>query len=599
MMTIRAKLALGFGICVLITAFASGTGWWAATRASQRTDALVNADLHRLRLSNAATESLAAARLAERRFLESDDLEAQQDARDHLATAEGDLVRLKELVPDEEAREAVAASAALVRRFEETLVGVVTLRKERGLTPEDGLRGKLAAAAKEVEELVTAQGLAELSLLVGRCRRVEKDYLLQGGGEIIAAVGAIVKEFDEQMVMYGVAGDDQESIRQRLNGYQTGFVSIVRIDERIAEAIAEMERTASELEERMSGFRRSTHEGIDASTTSLLGQLSLSRVVLIGILGVALVLGCTVGFLITRSVFRILGSTIRNLAACARRIGDAARQVAGRSEEVAADASRQAASIEETAAALQEVSATAGSNAGSARQADSQMGDARRVIESAGDVSRSLNETMEQVASATEESSKIIKTIDEIAFQTNLLALNAAVEAARAGSAGAGFAVVADEVRNLAMRAGEAARDTARIIEGVTERTGDGRELSRRSNEAFDEVRSHVDEVGRCLGDIAVASEEQTQGIDQVNQAVGDMEGVTQRNAASAESSTVSAREMEAEAERLSGIVKELASVVGGRLGDESHPPETPTSMRSERPPMTPVESDVDLLAVS
>jgi methyl-accepting chemotaxis protein len=146
-----------------------------------------------------------------------------------------------------------------------------------------------------------------------------------------------------------------------------------------------------------------------------------------------------------------------------------------------------------------------------------------------------LTTSMQDISKASEETQKIIKNIDEIAFQTNLLALNAAVEAARAGEAGAGFAVVASEVRNLAMRAANAARSTADLIEGSVKRIKTGSEMVKQTSEGFGSVANKASKVGELLAEIAAASKEQAQGIDQVNQAVAQMNELTQKNAAQAE----------------------------------------------------------------
>jgi methyl-accepting chemotaxis protein len=192
------------------------------------------------------------------------------------------------------------------------------------------------------------------------------------------------------------------------------------------------------------------------------------------------------------------------------------------------------------------------------------MGDTKRIVGAASEVMAELTGSMQGISKASEETSKIIKAIDEISFQTNLLALNAAVEAARAGQAGAGFAVVADEVRNLAMRAADAAKNTAGLIEETVKRVKDGRVLVDRGNEAFSRVAESAGRVAELVAEISAASREQAQGIEQVNKAVAEMDKVVQQTAASAEESASASEEMSAQAGQMASYVQDLTVMVAG-----------------------------------
>jgi methyl-accepting chemotaxis protein len=284
------------------------------------------------------------------------------------------------------------------------------------------------------------------------------------------------------------------------------------------------------------------------------------------------VAGMAVGFLaalgfgifLSTSINRALTRITDGLGEGAEQVASASQQVSSSSQSLAEGASEQAASIEETSSSLEEMAAMTQQNADNASQANGLMSEANQVVDQANASMEELIRSMGEISQASEETSKIIKTIDEIAFQTNLLALNAAVEAARAGEAGAGFAVVADEVRNLAMRAADAAKNTAALIEGTVKKVGDGSDIVNRTSEAFTQVADSSRKVGDLIGEIAAASGEQAQGIEQVNTAVSEMGQVTQQTAANAEESAGASEELSAQAEQMQAMVSELMAMVGG-----------------------------------
>ncbi|MEA1969829.1 MAG: methyl-accepting chemotaxis protein [Thermodesulfobacteriota bacterium] len=268
---------------------------------------------------------------------------------------------------------------------------------------------------------------------------------------------------------------------------------------------------------------------------------------------------------IVRGITTPLGHIITTLDNTSNQMSDASTQVSDSSQALAEGASEQAASIEETSSSMEEMASMTKNNAENASSADGLMKDVNQVVSTANDSMNQLTVSMEDISKASDETSKIIKTIDEIAFQTNLLALNAAVEAARAGEAGAGFAVVADEVRNLALRAAEAAKDTAQLIEGTVKKVNDGAQLVTTTNEAFTKVAESAARVGSLIAEISAASREQSIGIDQVNVAVTEMDKVVQQNAANAEESASASEEMNAQAEQLREYVGDLVMLVTGK----------------------------------
>jgi len=287
---------------------------------------------------------------------------------------------------------------------------------------------------------------------------------------------------------------------------------------------------------------------------------------LIGMIGLALAASMTLWTLVAGRIGKKLSLFSTLMQSASEEVASAAGQVASASQSLSEGSSEQAASIEETSSSLEEMASMTQQNADHARQADALMKEANQTIATANNTMDRMTASMDDITHTGEETQKIVKTIDEIAFQTNLLALNAAVEAARAGEAGAGFAVVADEVRNLAMRAAQAAKNTSQLIEASVKQIKEGAALVDVTNKAFDEVAEQALKVTQLIGEIAAASGEQAQGIVQVNAAVGEMDKVVQQNAATAEESASAFEEMSAQAEQMKALVAELAVLVeGGR----------------------------------
>lgn len=208
---------------------------------------------------------------------------------------------------------------------------------------------------------------------------------------------------------------------------------------------------------------------------------------------------------------------------------------ANASQEIARATSSQAAAIEETSSSVEEMNSMTRQNLDNAKQADGLIRENSSLVSQATASMSELIASMNEISEASSQTAKIIKTIDEIAFQTNLLALNAAVEAARAGEAGAGFAVVANEVRSLAMRAAEAARNTASLIEDTVKKIENGAGIVERTNRNFSGVEEGSRKIALLVNEIVTAMGEQSRGVEQIARAVADIDQAVQSNVATAE----------------------------------------------------------------
>jgi len=235
-----------------------------------------------------------------------------------------------------------------------------------------------------------------------------------------------------------------------------------------------------------------------------------------------------------------------------------AQQVSDGAQSLAQGAVEQAAIIESLSNSIAEISEKTKANAGTA-EATSKLSEA--IIQDAEKGSRKMNEMVMAVSEINEASksiSKIIKTIDDIAFQTNILALNAAVEAARAGQHGRGFAVVAEEVRNLASKSAEAAKDTGNIIQNSMEKAELGSSIVEETAVSLREIVSGITEASRLVTEIARSSEEQSHGITQINIDIDQVAQVTQQNSATAQQSAAASEEMSSQSSMLEKMIAQF-----------------------------------------
>ncbi len=299
-------------------------------------------------------------------------------------------------------------------------------------------------------------------------------------------------------------------------------------------------------------------------TSTAVTQANFFKALSLAAMVAGIVVGVVLAVFITRGITKPLRRIINGLTDGAEQVASASGQVSSASQSLAEGATEQAAGLEETSSSLEEMSSMTKQNADNAQQANTLAAEAKKAAGTGAEAMDRMSQAIQEIQKSSDETSKIIKVIDEIAFQTNLLALNAAVEAARAGEAGKGFAVVAEEVRNLAMRSAEAAKNTASMIEESVKNSKNGVDIATEVSKVLEEIVQSVGKTTDLVSEIAAASQEQAQGIDQVNTAVSQMDKVTQQNAANAEESASASEQLSAQAESMQEIVGQLVAMVGG-----------------------------------
>ena len=450
----------------------------------------------------------------------------------------------------------------------------------RALAIGDALKGVLLSARQSGDQNASFktssalqafyEGLASVNsfLLTRAAAHAEKTR--ESFAAVTKQVVSMEKELKEAEALDASLADPAKAklfteIQQNAAAYLEGFEKVVASTEARAHVVTDdLERLAPLFTQKITNVRGSLREQQDRLDTEIRNDQKKNELLVLALSVAGIVLGIFFAIVIVRSVTRPISAITARLAGGAEHTASASSQVTSASQTMAEGSSRQAAALEESSASLEEMAGMTRKNAENAQSAKTLANQTRVAADAGTEDMKEMKAAMAAIQASSTEISKIIKTIDEIAFQTNLLALNAAVEAARAGEAGLGFAVVADEVRSLAQRSVQAARETAQKISDSTAKSEQGAKISEKVGKSLDEITAKARQVDELIAEIAVASQEQSQGIDQVSRAVSDMDQVTQANAATAEETSAAANELSSQAAQLKGIISELTHMVSG-----------------------------------
>lgn len=268
--------------------------------------------------------------------------------------------------------------------------------------------------------------------------------------------------------------------------------------------------------------------------------------------------------------------TLSNVKEASAQITVGSEQVANASQALAQGSTEQASAIQQVTASMDEVTQRTKENATQAGEANVLVQNIKSMATSGNDQMKSMIQAMDDINASSETISKIIKTIDDIAFQTNILALNAAVEAARAGVHGKGFAVVAEEVRNLAAKSASAASETAEMIDDTIHKVGNGTKIAQDTAKSLDEIVTSIDEIVGLISNITSSSNDQATAISQIDQAISQVSTVVQTNAATSQECAAASEELSNQAVTLRNLMARY-QLAAGNGGGSSYIDNTPS----------------------
>jgi methyl-accepting chemotaxis protein len=611
-MKLGTKIGVGFACIIVIALVLGGLATWSMLNVKRTADGLVTMEIPELQVANKVERDSLHTMYEARGYAYTEDKHFLEKAQKNLAAVKEDVKAAKELGAKtgmDDLKTSAEKAEAKALEYEKLLLETVAKTEAMHKEEESSLKAAdryMKACYDFLDSQTKKQGAEIAASLAGKSGTtngdekhrvgaealVERAWKIETTNDIIDLGNAIrigkwkavatrdpklfqetEKKFEEvnkKLDDLRKVTRDEANIKQIEECRAAGKAYLEGMQAYLAlwfarEELGKQRGVAADavLETAKGTAEKGMKDAGDASGKAA-SALSLASTTMIVGLCIGVIVGIVLAVFITRSITKPINRIIDGLTDGSEQVSSAAGQVSSASQSLAQGSSEQAAAIEETSSSLEEMSSMTKQNAANANECKTLGGAAKESAETGAEAMGRMSKAIDDIKKSSDETAKIVKTIDEIAFQTNLLALNAAVEAARAGDAGKGFAVVAEEVRNLAQRAGEAARNTASLIEQSVKNADNGVKISQEVAKSLNEITDAARKVNDLAAEVAAASNEQAQGIDQVNTAVTQMDSVTQQNAANAEESASASEELSAQAENLSGMVTELMALVAG-----------------------------------
>lgn len=602
-MTVKALVTRGFAGMTGLLAIIAIAAWFglnsAVTGFARYAELANDANL----AANLETRMLLA-RISAKSFIQTKSSDAAASFRGHFGALQDALAEAQSAISQPERRAHIDQVAEQTAEYGRGFERVVVLMANRDEVVTNGLDPNGLAAREALSEIMTSAyqdgdvqaaywaGQAQESLLLMRLyaakfltanQNTDLERALQ---ELESNIRPRAARLEEEL-----QDEQRRSALRRfsaaVDAYASALLAIGNIiEERNAIIVERLDTIGPVVAEAADAVRRSVEadqadlgRGVEDSNSSTLWVIGIMAVV-------SLLVGVAASIFITRRVIQPLGGEPADMALLAEELATGqlnvptddnasglngsmqtmainlrgivnavrestesvfvgATQIAAGNQELSSRTEQQAASLEQTASSLEQITTTVKANAGNAQQASHLARETETMAVAGHDISEQAQAAMANISDSSRKIADIIQVIDGIAFQTNLLALNAAVEAARAGDQGRGFAVVAGEVRSLAERTAVSAREVSGLIESSLSRVSEGEALVQDSADALRTISESIIKVTSMVGEIANASVEQQSGIEQINAAIGQMDQMTQQNAAMVEQAAAAARELE------------------------------------------------------